>query len=237
MASSDKNDPYLRFDTELFKFFKKGETEKTLPNWKLKFTTTESRTGPYWARWNEDIELFRKEKDGSWTSYGKRSPTHFCKTWMEDDNWSAKDWKKWNSLMTPAVVRSLREEIEEVYEQQRRERNRELAKKRKAKDEALAKVKGVAVEDVVFERTSKRIVKSIEKGSEKNMQQVKLSFEYAKYLDQLEREAKRCRAILESPDIHRLKLRAGEEGLRVRVHKCIATMQNYFQQIPEKGEK
>lgn len=236
MTISKKPTPHIHFDTELFKFFEKGKSERELPNWKLCFDSTLKKNS-YWEQWVDEVELWHKEKGGAWKSFGKHPPVYFSKSWLNDDKYTTESWKRWNQEMTPSLIRSLREEIEEVYNVQRRERNRKLAKARKQKDEALAKAKGVSVEDLVFERTSAKTAKHVEKVTEEGMKQLKLAFAYAKYLDDLQKEIDRCRAIIESPDIHRLKLRAGEEGLRVRVDKCIITMGNYFQQIPEEESK
>lgn len=231
MTISKKLTPHIHFDTELFKFFEKGKSERELPNWKLRFDSTLKKNS-YWEQWVDEVELWHKEKNGSWKSFGKQQPVYFSKSWLTGEN-----WKRRNSEMTPSLIRSLREEIEEVYNAQRRARNRKLATERKQRDEALAKAKGVTVEDIVFERTSSKAAKRVEKVTEEGMKQLKLAFAYAKYLDDLQKEIDRCRAIIESPDIHRLKLRAGEEGLRDRVDKCIITMGNYFQQIPEEESK
>lgn len=230
----------IGYDTDLFKFFAADEEVKELERYKFTASTeTFTRQSGYGYGYGyggtqiKDVLLIDwKDENGDWKRISKIDPYMIDSYYLKHDNAYYAE-RLAEAGLTPEHVTGVREAIEGEFARMRREHNREVAAERKKKNEAEAKAKGVSVEDLLFERKKKRMAKSVDKTTAEMKVQMKLNFEYSKELEKLETEIARCRRILESHEIHRLKLRNNPWNVTERVRKCINTLQGHIQQHEE----
>lgn len=225
----------ISFDTDTHQLFDNGN-EKELTNYKFIYSEQMNHnSGWSWNRPVRLIEIFHKS-NGSWRSLGKFKTHYFDSYYFSYEESAAYTQQMISSGLPFEHIVGVRKELDKYYASLRRKRNKELAAERKKRDEAQAAALGISVEDLRFERKKKRVAKQVEATTEKMKKQMELNFKYMELIQKLEKELSRCRKVLETHEIHRLKLRNSPWNVNDTINRCIHTLQNHIN-LEEEEEK